>query len=113
MANMTNNDNIANQEQCWRILEAKGIKLAEEIDGSAEDKRELRNQLFSVDGAERGVYPQFYSRDGDEYTFICNGTNLDTWNDQESALLEAIEKDPDFLSKEGNEGYKLIKDLFK
>eukprot|EP00418_Pyrodinium_bahamense_P011554 CAMPEP_0179104488 /NCGR_PEP_ID=MMETSP0796-20121207/48472_1 /TAXON_ID=73915 /ORGANISM="Pyrodinium bahamense, Strain pbaha01" /LENGTH=124 /DNA_ID=CAMNT_0020802433 /DNA_START=60 /DNA_END=434 /DNA_ORIENTATION=- len=75
VANVTQPPNLQMQSQVRNIFTARNVTY-EEIDGSSDDKHELRDKLFGISGL-KGDYPQIFFRTPDGgYTFVGNGASV-------------------------------------
>eukprot|EP00927_Polykrikos_kofoidii_P037825 TRINITY_DN3202_c0_g1_i1.p1 TRINITY_DN3202_c0_g1~~TRINITY_DN3202_c0_g1_i1.p1 ORF type:complete len:138 (-),score=32.28 TRINITY_DN3202_c0_g1_i1:94-450(-) len=63
-------------------------------DGS--QNTELRNQLFEV-SEQSGVYPQMFIKDGDAYTFVATGEEVQQMNEMADTIKEMLKEDDKFL----------------
>merc|ERR1712194_47598 len=111
IANQSNPAQTKVIEQTKNILSKFKIKIDSEIDGSDDENKEVREQLFDLSG-EGGNYPQLFSRDSaGNYEFITTGTEIENMNEMQEAIVEMLKADKDFLEK--NPAIKSITEVFK
>jgi len=87
------------------------IKVDKEVDGSDDENKELREQLFDL-SCEGGLYPQLFSLDSaGNYEFLSTGTEIDNMGEMHETIVEMVKADKDFLEK--NPSIKDITQVFK
>merc|ERR1712194_33137 len=99
IANQSNPAQTKVIEQTKNILSKFKIKIDSEIDGSDDENKEVREQLFDLSG------------EGGNYEFITTGTEVENMNEMQETIVEMLKADKDFLEK--NPAIKSITEVFK
>jgi len=86
------------------------VTIASKIDGSNAENTDTRDKLFDISGF-RGDYPQFFKKDGDDYTFLASGEQVLQMNEVHDLVKEQLATNPNFLKD--NPQIQYMPEVFK
>eukprot|EP00617_Octactis_speculum_P018226 CAMPEP_0185768104 /NCGR_PEP_ID=MMETSP1174-20130828/47463_1 /TAXON_ID=35687 /ORGANISM="Dictyocha speculum, Strain CCMP1381" /LENGTH=118 /DNA_ID=CAMNT_0028452641 /DNA_START=19 /DNA_END=375 /DNA_ORIENTATION=+ len=81
-----------NQSMMKNQFESKGVSITE-IDGAAQENRELRNELFGI-SEKRGAYPQVFIKEGGETKFVGDYEAFEELIESDSLPADVLENNP-------------------
>merc|ERR1712166_501343 len=106
MANQTAEVNKSEYAKLQTIMLAKKVEF-DEVDGSAEDKKDIRDKLFAL--GERGKYPQVFIRDGEDvYEFMGDFEKIQNMTEVSNMIKES----PTMKAQFDAQGYKTFEEAF-